>query len=141
MTVRIDHANITVRDVDVMTAFLQTAFPDFRIRNEGRNHGRRWRHVGNDDTYLTLNEADNEPAEEWVPYSGKPGLNHLGYEIDDAAALRARMTAAGYHDSTVPNSHPHRTRVYFHDPEGNDWEFVQYYSNDPAERNDYELPG
>jgi hypothetical protein len=39
----------------------------------------------------------------------------------------------------VPNHHPHRQRVYFLDPEGNDWEFVQYFSADPAERNDYEL--
>jgi hypothetical protein len=30
--------------------------------------------------------------------------------------------------------------VYFYDPEGNDWEFVQYFSQNPAERNDYELP-
>jgi hypothetical protein len=30
--------------------------------------------------------------------------------------------------------------VYFYDPEGNDWEFVQYLSDDPADRNDYILP-
>ena len=47
--------------------------------------------------------------------------------------------AAGYHDSTVPNNHPYRKRVYFYDPDGNDWEFVQYFSNDPAKRNDYDL--
>ena len=35
---------------------------------------------------------------------------------------------------------PYRKRVYFTDPEGNDWEFVQYSSDDPAERNDYEHP-
>ena len=54
-------------------------------------------------------------------------------------ALRARLAEANYPDSTVPNQHPHRKRVYFHDPEGNDWEFVQYFSDDPLERNDYEL--
>ena len=56
-------------------------------------------------------------------------------------ALRKRMLAAGYEDSTVPNDHPHRRRVYFYDSEGNDWEFVEYRSDDPAERNDYELAG
>ncbi len=75
-----------------------------------------------------------------MPYGGKPGLNHLGYVVDDVEALHARMTAAGYRDSTVPNQHPHRKRVYFHDAEGNDWEFVEYASTDPAERNDYDLP-
>ena len=49
------------------------------------------------------------------------------------------IVAAGYVDSTVPNSHPFRKRVYFNDAEGNDWEFVEYLSQDPLERNDYEL--
>jgi catechol 2,3-dioxygenase-like lactoylglutathione lyase family enzyme len=75
-----------------------------------------------------------------VPYDGKPGLNHLGYEVGDVAALQVRMKEAGYTESTVSNDHPYRKRVYFHDAEGNDWEFIQYFSADPAERNDYELP-
>jgi hypothetical protein len=29
----------------------------------------------------------------------------------------------------------------FSDPEGNDWEFVQYLSQDPARRNDYRQAG
>jgi len=141
MTIRLEHANLAVRDLDGALRFVQTAFPDFRIRREGKNwRGLRWMHVGTDETYLALNEAPEEPAEAWVPYAGKPGVNHLGYEVDDAEALRQRLVAAGYQDSTVPNHHPHRKRVYFHDGEGNDWEFVQYLSNDPAERNDYDLP-
>jgi catechol 2,3-dioxygenase-like lactoylglutathione lyase family enzyme len=139
MTIRIEHANMIVRDVDATARFLQTAFPEFRIRREG-NGGRRWLHIGTDDTYVALNEASSEPAERWQPYSGKPGLNHLGYEVDDADALRERMRAAGYKDSTVANKHPYRKRVYFNDPDGNDWEFVQYYSDDPAKRNDYDIP-
>ena len=140
MTLKIEHANATVRNVDTIAAFLRTAFPEFRVRREGVNEGRRWMHIGTDDTYLALNEASAEAAERWVPYSGKPGVNHLGYEVDDADAIRHRLAAAGYKDSTYPNAHPHRKRVYFHDPEGNDWEFVQYLSDNPAERNDYDLP-
>ena len=139
MTVRLEHANLMVRDVDGMIRFLKTAFPEFEVRGGGRSNGRRWVHVGTEETYLALNEASVEPAERWVPYSGRPGVNHLGYEVEDVAALRARLRAAGYRDSTVPNNHPHRKRVYFHDPEGNDWEFVEYSSALAAERNDYEL--
>ena len=65
-------------------------------------------------------------------------LRDLGYEVDDAAALRERMLAAGYEESTPPNHHRYRRRVYFLDPDGNDWEFVQYFSAAPAERNEYE---
>lgn len=53
---------------------------------------------------------------------------------------RARLQSAGYQDSTVANNHPYRKRVYFYDPDGNDWEFVQYLSDDPAKRHDYTLP-
>ena len=120
--------------------FLQTAFPEFQVRAEGRNqNGTRWVHIGTKETYIALNQANAEPEKRWRPYHGLPGVNHLAYEVDDVEALRQRMKAAGYRDSTVPNAHPHRKRVYFYDPEGNDWEFVQYFSLDPAERHDYEL--
>jgi len=97
-------------------------------------------HVGTDGVYVALHQATKQPAEPWVPYAGKPGTNHLGFEVDDADSLRARMLAAGYEDSSVRNVHPYRKRVYFHDREGNDWEFVQYLSDDPAQRNDYAIP-
>jgi catechol 2,3-dioxygenase-like lactoylglutathione lyase family enzyme len=142
MSTRLEHANIVVRDIDAIVQFLSTAFPDFAIRRDGRREdGTRWVHIGTELTYLALSTADAVPSEPWEPYSGKPGVNHLGFEVDDADALRERMRAAGYWDSTVPNAHPHRKRVYFIDPEGNDWEFVEYYSDDPRKRNDYELPG
>ena len=75
------------------------------------------------------------------PYTGYPGVQHLGWEVPDAEGLRQRLLAAGFEESTYPNHHPHRKRVYFYDADGNDWEFVEYLSDDPAERNDYALPG
>ncbi len=140
MKIRLEHANLAVADVEETIRFLRTAFPDFEIRREGKTlQGLRWVHVGTDETYIAVNETSQEPTEAWVPYGGKPGLNHLGYEVDDAEGVRARLAAAGYRDSTVPNRHPHRKRVYFYDAEGNDWEFVEYLSDDPRERHDYEL--
>jgi catechol 2,3-dioxygenase-like lactoylglutathione lyase family enzyme len=140
MTTRLDHANLTVRDVDETLRFLMTAFPEFRIRAEGKTwSGSRWVHVGTHDVYLALTQAAREGTERWVPYGGKPGTNHLGFEVEDAEKLRERMRAAGYEDMTVPNRHPYRRRVYFHDRDGNDWEFVQYLSDDPEKRHDYTL--
>ena len=140
MRLRLEHANLTVRDVEGAVRFLRLAFPGFRVRGRGRDcAGHPWLHVGDDDTYLSLLAASGSPGEAFVPYSGRPGLNHLGFEVEDVEALRARLHAAGYAESTVPNAHPHRRRVYFRDAEGNDWEFVEYASDLPAERNDYAL--
>jgi len=142
MTTRLEHANLIVRDIDATIGFLQTALPDFTVRYDGvANDGPRWVHLGNSDAYIALTQSHVEPAEAWTPYAGLPGVNHLAFVIDDAEALRARMRAAGFRDSTVPNAHPWRKRVYFIDPDGNDWEFVQYLSEDPARRNDYLLSG
>lgn len=140
MTVRLDHANLIVRDLDGMIRFLQTAFPDFSVRGgDSSLEGGRWVHIGTEDTYIALSEATRDVGEPWVPYAGRPGLNHLGFEVDDAEAVGARLRSAGYQDSTVPNAHPARRRVYFLDGEGNDWEFVQYLTDDPKQRHDYAL--
>lgn len=141
MTIRLEHANVTVRDIDGVILFLQTALPSFQIRHdETEPDGSRWVHIGTDDAYIALNQATEDPAENWTPYGGKPGLNHLGFEVDDVEAIHRRLREAGYRDSTYPNAHPHRRRIYFYDSEGNDWEFVQYFSECVTERNDYELP-
>lgn len=140
MSPRLDHANLIVRDLDGMIQFLQTAFPDFRVRGGGTSPGgARWVHVGTHETYVALSEAIHDAREPWVPYAGYPGVNHLAFEVDDAEAVRERLRAGGYQDTTVPNAHPARRRVYFHDGEGNDWEFVQYLTDDPNERHDYVL--
>ena len=141
MEIRLEHANLCARDIEAMIRFLKTAFPEFRVRGEGKSRdGTRWVHIGTNDTYIALSPAHADAQRHWVPYRGEPGVNHLAYEVDDAEALRVRLKAAGYRESTPPNAHRHRKRVYFYDLEGNDWEFVQYFSQDPAERNDYQLP-
>ena len=141
MAVRLEHANLTVFDIDAMIRFLRTAFPEFRVRGEGVSQaGDRWVHVGTDETYIALSQARVDHNARFQPYSGAPGVNHLAYVVDDVEALRGRLAAAGYKDSTPPNAHPYRTRQYFYDSEGNDWEFVEYRSADPAKRNDYKLP-
>ncbi len=141
MSTRLEHANLSVRDIDAAIHFLTTALPDLKVRQEARDaQGERWVHLGSDDFYIALNQARATASAVFVPYAGQPGVNHLGWVVDDAAAVRRRLLAAGYTDSTYPNAHPHRTRVYFHEAEGNDWEFVEYRSAEPALRNDYQLP-
>lgn len=134
----LEHANLSVRDIDGMVDFLTTALPDFSIRHDHTDaDGRRWVHVGNAHSYVALNQAREDRT--FTPYAGQRGCNHLGWVVDDVQTTRKRLTRAGYVESTYPNAHPHRTRVYFNDAEGNDWEFVEYHSDEPALRNDYAL--
>jgi catechol 2,3-dioxygenase-like lactoylglutathione lyase family enzyme len=138
---RLEHANLGVHDLDGVVRFLLTAFPEFRIRRDTTEaDGARWVHVGSDETYVALNQARPEADRLGKPYKGRVGLNHLAFEVDDLAGVRDRLSAAGYQDATLPNAHPYRERVYFYDPDGNDWEFIHYLSEDRARRHDYELP-
>jgi hypothetical protein len=58
MLVRLEHANLCVRDIPAMIRFLQTAFPDFRQRGEGTSQdGTRWVHLGTDETYIALGQS------------------------------------------------------------------------------------
>ena len=53
MSVRLEHANLCVRDIDEMARFLRTAFPEFGLRGQGETlFGSRWVHVGTADTYI-----------------------------------------------------------------------------------------
>src|SRR5262245_51622247 len=108
MSIRLEHANLSVRDVDATIRFLTTACPELRVRGRGEGcAGHAWAHLGTDESYLSLLAASGEAAEPFVPYEGRPGLNHLGFEVPDVAAVRARLRAAGYRETTVPNAHPH----------------------------------
>src|SRR5688500_14591559 len=92
VTQRLEHANLCVHDIDAVIRFLQTAFPDFAIRHDVTEpDGSRWVHVGTDETYIALSPAKPEESPRGKPYKGRPGLNHLAYEVDDVEALRARL--------------------------------------------------
>ena len=141
MKVRLEHVNICVKDFSVMVNFLQTAFPEFKVRGEGTfTKGVNWLHVGTDDTYIALEQANKVAVSDGTRNSGTPGVNHLAYEVDDIDSLRNRLNSNGFKESGVADTHPYRKRVYYIDPEGNEWEFIEYFSSDPSERNDYELP-
>ena len=139
--IKLEHANICVTDIDAMIKFLKIVCPEFVIRKDDSSlAGHRWVHIGTDATYIALQESLPDSKPSWIPYLGVPGINHLAYEVDNVDSIRERLIKAGYKESTVPNKHPYRKRIYFYDPEGNDWEFIQYLSDDPKKRHDYDTP-
>ena len=133
MANQLEHVNIRVKNIDETVKFLTTALPNFKVRGGKTSGENRWLHVGTDSTYLALNEDNRE-----VQRQGE-GLNHIGFVVDDAEVVRERLEKAGYKEGFVATPHPHRKRIYYLDSNGMEWEFVEYYSEDPLERNDYSL--
>jgi len=138
MKTQFEHANIHVNDVNRMLEFLQLAFPDWKVRHDsGKQDPERWVHFGDDDFYLSVYQATSNDVDKKIPYDGNPGINHLGFVVEETEGVRERLLSSGFKESTIENEHPARRRIYFNDAEGNDWEFVQYFSADPRQRNDY----
>ena len=134
---KLEHANLSVTDLDATTRFITAALPEFSIRGEGRDDsGRPWRHVGTRHHYIALQAVPGRESR--VPYGNTTGLNHLGWEVEDVAQVEARLRAAGFEPNLRFDDHPARRRIYFHDPDGNDWEFVQYLTDDLDARHSYD---
>lgn len=143
MLLRLEHANITVTDVDAAKRFLKIAFPEFEVRGSGttenEEYTKRWEHFGTDERYLALEMLDPPGATDRKPYRD-PGVNHIGFVVDDLPALRDRLMAAGYWagDLREEGEGPARLRSYIFDDLGMEWEFVQYLTEDVEKMNVYE---
>ncbi len=138
--VRFEHANLVVKNIEDTLQFIQTAFPSWVIRGQGemqwRGNTRRWLHVGDDDYYLTLNDGAHE--ENRLLKGDAAGLAHLGFVVDDLDEVISRLQNNGYEIDVDLAKHAFRKNVYFVDPEGFQFEFVQYFSEVAHERNTYE---
>jgi catechol 2,3-dioxygenase-like lactoylglutathione lyase family enzyme len=136
----LEHANITIRDLDEAVKFFTTVFPHFKVRGRGESDQggwtKKWLHLGTDQIYVALEAVPLEDEGTRRPYRDR-GINHIGFVVADVDAIINRLRAAGYRDGIAVKPHPHRKRAYFHDSEGNEYEFVEYLSEVPAERNDY----
>ena len=126
--VRLEHANLVVKEIEPTLNFLLTAFQKWSVRGSGEgvwgNTQRRWVHVGDDDYYITLN--DKAEGEIRDVNDIKPGLAHLGFVVDNFDEIVERLIKRGFEIDIVGRDHPHRKTVYFCDPAGFQFEFIQY---------------
>lgn len=136
---KLEHVNLVVKDINETLKFIQTAFPHWKIRGQGENawsgKKRNWLHVGTDDYYITLNDGAAGENRDLTGHA--PGLAHIGFEVDNIDAVVTRLQNNGYEIRTKGADHPHRKTVYFLDPAGFEFEFIQYFSDLPEERNLY----
>lgn len=96
-----------------------------------------WVHFGNDDYYVALQQNREHSVRNDTRYV-HDGINHLGFVVEDVNALIDKLRSAGYlltEGSAIDE--PWRKRVYFVDGNGFEWEFVEYLSETPSQKNDY----
>ena len=129
----LEHNNITVNNLDEAVKFIQTAMPEFEIRGEGADNQRRWAHIGTNQSYVALTETTKEvtASENYLTH----GFNHMGFVVNDVRAVGQRLREAGYRSSYAFTEHEHRLRDYYLDSDGNEYEFIQYLTDNPEERN------
>jgi catechol 2,3-dioxygenase-like lactoylglutathione lyase family enzyme len=119
----LEHVNLTVSDLDRSTAFYCDLL-DLRVRWKGPiGDGLEGAHVGADHHYLALFQAAQE-GKVALDYA-RPGLNHVGFVVDDLDAARGRAERLGatvHHEASYD---PGR-RIYLLDPDGHEVELVEY---------------
>lgn len=135
----LEHANITVNDLQEAIKFFQTAFPHFRIRGGG-NDTREWVHLGDDSTYIAINQAKVSDLKVEKSYD-KMGINHIGFVVPNVEVIANNLLNNGYQRDYPKQSEQFRIRDYFADADGNQYEFVQYLSEVPEEKNRYSNQG
>ena len=131
----LEHANITVNDLQEAIKFFQTAFPHFKIRGGGDGM-REWIHLGDDDTYIAINQAKQNDLKADKNYA-KIGINHLGFVVQNVEKIANNLLSNGYKRDFPKEVEQFRIRDYFADADGNQYEFVQYLSDKPEEKNSY----
>lgn len=131
----LEHANITVEDIKKATHFFKTAFPHFKVRGGG-NGLREWIHLGDEKTYIALNQEVLSNKKNENKYS-KKGINHIGFVVENVLEIAERLIAEGYQRDYPKEVEKFRIRDYFADADGNQYEFVQYLSNKVEEKNSY----
>ncbi len=131
----LEHANLTVNSIEESVHFFTTAFPHFSVRG-GDNQQREWIHLGDDNTYIAINIAEESDSKFEKNYD-KIGINHIGFVVEDVKEIANRLLKAGYRRDFPRQEEKFRIREYFADKDNNEYEFVQYLSEEIEERNSY----
>ncbi|USD67268.1 VOC family protein [Vibrio sp. SCSIO 43136] len=137
MKAYIEHANITVEDPKHTIALLLAAAPEWRIRGQGiyEDDGIEWYHVGDQDTYITIQGGGSGQLQEWnVPWVG---VKHIGIAVPDLSKTVESLAESGFELDHWGGSTEHRRSVYYVDKHNIQFEFVEYRSEDPKLRNQY----
>jgi len=124
-TAFLEHVNLTVSDPEHTADWLCKIF-DWKIRWRGPSvYNAITVHVGTDAQYLALYSQGKSPEVLKPNYELGKSLNHIALLVDDLAATKTRVEAAGF---TVVSEQTYEpgSRFYFYDQDGIEYEIVSY---------------
>jgi catechol 2,3-dioxygenase-like lactoylglutathione lyase family enzyme len=120
---RLEHVNLNVSDPERAARLMEALF-GWHVRWQGPSRVGRTIHVGSDDHYIALHTAHDAAYTADTFAKGQP-FNHIGVEVDDLAAVEAKVKEAGLKPFGHDDYDPGR-RFYFLDPDGIEYEVVSY---------------
>ena len=133
----LEHVNLVVTDIRQSLKFYQAAFPNWRVRDQGKSEWygkpRTWLHFGDDYQYLAL--SDHGEGENRDLSGHQVGLAHFAYATNNLDAVINRLNEAGFGNGKNGSDESYRRNIYFIDPDNFEVEFVQYLSDLPEQRN------
>lgn len=138
--IQLEHINLIVKDIPETLKFYQAAFPHWKVRGGGEadwyGYPRKWVHFGDDYQFITFN--DNGTGQNRDLKGHDLGLAHFGLVSNDVKGIMDRLIQAGFEENVAYDNDGFRANVYFLDPNGFEVEFVQYMTDQPELRNQYE---
>ena len=93
--VYIEHANITVNNTQKSVIFFTTAFPHFKVRG-GDEELKQWLHLGDDYTYVALQQEVEGLGSKFSKNYDKIGINHMAFVVSNISEVTDRLLKAGY---------------------------------------------
>jgi hypothetical protein len=137
---RIEHANLTVPDIDEAIKFISIVAPDFKVRRDEKpENWNRWVHIGNDEFYFALQESQIGASPEYPRKAYENfGVNHIALVVTNLGDIESNLVKAGYKRSIETPKEQFRKRLYFFDNFHFEWELIEYMSDIPTEKFVYE---
>lgn len=126
-TVRLDHLNLSVRDLDESVAWYGRVF-DFALVEKGTYEGAPFGVLrsgkGGGDAMLCIYHCPDYAFvdSDWQKGRGLHGIRHPGFRISDEARWRERIAREGL--KVEERAYPHSHSWYVHDPTGYEIEVV-----------------
>jgi catechol 2,3-dioxygenase-like lactoylglutathione lyase family enzyme len=123
MSVKLDHINITVHNLEESIQWYRKLFGFEKVEGGLNQFGKPWAIVAFQDSMIAMNEYTERKPADTNKDSTTHRMYHFGLRVDDAEAWRAKVQEHRlklYYGGEV--AYPYSKSWYIHDPSGHEIE-------------------